>query len=147
MDALPIGRDAIAGMIPHAGAMCLLDAVTFYDESEIRCRASSHRDPGNPLARDGLLPALAGLEYGAQAMAVHGRLTGAVSARPRTGYIVGVRALAWSRARLDDLAGDLEIAAVKLAGDGAGVIYRFSVGAEGQVILSGRATVILEAMP
>ena len=131
-------------MIPHAGAMCLLDAVLSYDENKIRCMASSHRDKSNPLARDGILPAQAGLEYGAQAMAVHGRLTGAVGARPRTGYIVGVRSMTWSRGRLDDLATDLIIEAEKLAGEGSGVIYGFSIAAGGVPVVSGRATVILE---
>ena len=142
-----LGRAEIAAMIPHAGAMCLLDAVLGYDETRIRCSASSHRDPANPLARDGILPAQAGLEYGAQAMAIHGRLIGAVGARPRTGYIVGIRSMSWSRDRLDDLAGDLLIEAEKLAGEGAGVIYSFSVAAGGVSVVNGRATVILEAAP
>jgi len=142
-----LGRSEIAAMIPHAGTMCLLDAVISYDETKIRCTASSHRDPANPLAREGVLPAQAGLEYGAQAMAIHGRLTGAVGARPRTGYIVGVRSMSWSRERLDDLTDDLLIEAEKLAGEGSGVIYSFSVAAGGVSLVSGRATVILEAAP
>ena len=142
-----LGRVEIAAMIPHAGAMCLLDAVLSYDETKIRCTASSHRDPANPLASAAILPAQAGLEYGAQAMAVHGRLTGAVGVRPRAGYIVGVRSMSWSRERLDDLPGDLLIEAEKLAGEGSGVIYSFSVAAGGVSVVSGHATVILEAAP
>jgi predicted hotdog family 3-hydroxylacyl-ACP dehydratase len=142
-----LGRAEIAAMIPHAGAMCLLDTVLFYDKEAIRACASSHRDPNNPLARDGMLPVLAGLEYGAQAMAVHGRLTGAVGERPRTGYIAGVRELSWSRGRLDDLTADLIIEAEKLAGEGSGVIYRFSIAAGGPPIMTGRATVMLQVEP
>ena len=54
--------------------MCLLEGVSSWDERSIRCIAVSHRDPGNPLAADGHLGAACGVEYAAQAMAVHGAL-------------------------------------------------------------------------
>ena len=64
--------------IPHKGSMCLLDGVTQWSEAEIVCHATSHRDPGNPLRsvdRDvNGLGITAGIEYAAQAMAVHGAI-------------------------------------------------------------------------
>ncbi len=42
----------IAGLIPHAGAMCLLDGVLEWDEQRVRCVAHSHRDAANPLRLD-----------------------------------------------------------------------------------------------
>ena len=80
----------------------------------------------------------------AQAMAVHGALTGAVSGRPRAGYLAALRDVKTTRVRLDDLAGDLTIEARRIMGDGNQVIYSFNVTADGAIILSGRATVILE---
>ena len=67
-----LDRAAIAASIPHHGAMCLLDAVVDWSETAIFCRAVSHTDPANPLRADGRLGAEAGIEYAAQARAVHG---------------------------------------------------------------------------
>ena len=65
-------------MIPHTGAMCLLDGVLQWDTSTIQCVSRSHRDAHNPLRIDGRLPTLCGIEYAAQAMAVHGGLAGII---------------------------------------------------------------------
>ena len=42
----------------------------------IECTASTHRAPGNPLAANGRLEAVCGVEYASQAMALHGALAG-----------------------------------------------------------------------
>ena len=77
-------RTQIATLIPHAGAMCLLDAVIAWDATTITCLASSHRTPTNPLAARGRLEVVCGVEYAAQAMAVHGALAGG-GRRPTAG--------------------------------------------------------------
>ncbi|WP_309246593.1 hypothetical protein [Ramlibacter montanisoli] len=41
---------AIAGLIPHAGRMCLLARVDAWDAQRIRCSATSHRESDNPCA-------------------------------------------------------------------------------------------------
>ena len=69
-----LGRPGIDRLIPHCGAMVLLDQVISYDEKSILCTTLSHRRIDNPLRRDGKLPAVCGAEYGAQAAAVHGPL-------------------------------------------------------------------------
>lgn len=145
MSGAPLNRAQIAGLIPHAGAMCLLQAVEHWSAARIGCVATSHRDPHNPLRRGALLPALAGLEYGAQAMAVHGALTGAVARRPRMGVIASVRALEWTRDRLDDIADDLVVEAERLAGEDAQVLYAIAVRARGAVLLRGRIAALLQA--
>jgi predicted hotdog family 3-hydroxylacyl-ACP dehydratase len=43
---LPIDRAAIAALIPHAGAMCLLDGVLAWNRTSIACRASSQPGAG-----------------------------------------------------------------------------------------------------
>jgi predicted hotdog family 3-hydroxylacyl-ACP dehydratase len=135
----------ISRLIPHAGSMCLLDEVCSWDVRSILCIARSHRAPGNPLAVDGRLGAACGVEYAAQAMAVHGGLNGAVGHRPKAGYLVSVRALTLRRPYLDDLDGDLLVAAEMLAGEGAQVSYRFSLSCLDEPVLEGRAAVLLEA--
>ena len=46
-----LSRDAIAALIPHQGAMCLLDEVLSADDDGIVCRAVSHRDARASAAR------------------------------------------------------------------------------------------------
>jgi hypothetical protein len=65
---------AIAARIPHQGSMCLLAAVVDWSADGISCRAVSHADPANPLRAEGRLGAANGIEYAAQAMALHGAL-------------------------------------------------------------------------
>ena len=132
-------------MIPHAGRMCLLDEVAAWDERAIRCLASSHRDPGNPMRAGAELPALCGIEYAAQAMAVHGRLSAAVAEQPRAGYLASVSDVVCSVRRLDDLDAQLVIEAEKLAGDEARVLYFFKILSRNLEILTGKATVVLAA--
>lgn len=133
----------IARLIPHTGAMCLLDTVDSWGDASIRCRTSLHRAPDNPLRQEGRFGALCAVEFAAQAMAVHGRLAGAVAEQPRVGYLASLRELVCRCARLDTVEGDLVIDAQRLMGDGAQVSYRFSVGSATRELVSGRATVIL----
>lgn len=134
----------IATRIPHAGGMCLLQAVTEWDAKRIVCTASSHRAGGHPMAEDDRLDVLCGIEYAAQAMAMHGSLVGG-AASPRGGYLASVRDVVCAVARLDDLQGDLVIEAEQLMGEAGRMIYRFDLSCNGVAVLSGRAAVILEA--
>jgi len=140
-----ISREDIAAMIPHAGAMHLLDGVLSWDADRIRCLSRSHRDRQNPLRMDGRLSALCGIEYAAQAMAVHGALAGNVLKRPQLGYLASLREVRCSRARLDDLEGDLIVEAERMMGEESHVIYGFEVRVGDVEVLRGRAAVVLEA--
>jgi predicted hotdog family 3-hydroxylacyl-ACP dehydratase len=144
MLSAPLGRSEISGLIPHAGAMCLLDAVRFWDATRIVCTASSHRDADNPLASDGSLDAVCGIEYAAQAMAVHGALTATAGRRPTAGYLASVREVTCHAARLDLLVDDLEVTATRLAGDQASAVYAFSLRCGAEPVLTGRAAVVLD---
>ena len=133
----------VAALIPHQGAMCLLDAVTRHDAETILCTATSHRDPANPLRRDGMLPAIAGVEYAAQAMALHGALLDGGAQRP--GFLSALRGLTLAVARLDDIAAPLEVSATALLRESGGLIYSFRVAAAGATLLAGQATMMLPA--
>lgn len=140
-----MGRAEIQMLIPHSGAMCLLDGVKHWDATHITCTASSHRNPDNPLARHGKLHALSGIEFAAQAMAVHGGLTGLVGQRPRAGLLVSVRDVVAQVKYLSDFAEDLQIKAEQLMAGDNGVTYSFSIHAGNQELLAGRAMVVLDA--
>ena len=142
-----LDRVAIAARIPHQGSMCLLDAVLAWDSGQIHCRASSHRQPDNPLRAAERLGAACGIEYAAQAMAVHGALLAPAGAPPRPGYLASVRSVQLAVDRLDDLAQDLDIVAERLSGDEHNILYHFRVEHAGDLLLSGRAAVMLVAQP
>jgi predicted hotdog family 3-hydroxylacyl-ACP dehydratase len=134
----------IAKLIPHQGSMCLLDSVLHYDTQSIRCSASSHRLATNPLREHGMLHAVCGVEYAAQAMAVHGALlSGQGDKPPRGGRLASVRTVEFSVSRLDDIATDLEVCATQLMGDENSMVYEFTVVAATQTLLKGKATVVL----
>src|SRR5512142_1706976 len=93
---------------------------------------------------DALL-ALCGIEYAAQAMAVHGAWDAQFDRKPRAGYLAALRDVTCNTMRLDDLSDDLIIEAEKVMGDEARVIYQFTIHAGANRIMSGRATVVLDA--
>jgi len=131
--------------IPHQGNMCLLDYVESWDKDTIQCRASSHRATDNPLRAYQRLASACGIEYAAQAMAVHGAvLAPADSTRPKIGYLVSIRSTQLYVARLDDIDTDLVVEATSIARNDNDVLYQFRVSNEhGQLLLEGRAAVVL----
>ncbi|OGU19623.1 MAG: 3-hydroxylacyl-ACP dehydratase [Hydrogenophilales bacterium RIFOXYD1_FULL_62_11] len=131
--------------LPHQGSMCLLDRVDSWDAQHIQCSASSHRAPDNPLRARGRLGAACGIEYAAQAMAAHGALLAAADSAPRAGYLASVRGVELRVVRLDDIATDLRIEAERVSGDDNTILYGFSVFAEQELLLNGRAIVVLDA--
>jgi predicted hotdog family 3-hydroxylacyl-ACP dehydratase len=131
--------------IPHQGDMCLLERVDDWSEVSIHCSASSHRNPGNPLRAHGRLGAACGIEYAAQAMAIHGALIAPVGALPANGYLTSVRSVDLQVDRLDQIDADLQIAVERLTGDENNILYNFSVSAADRLLLSGRASVVLDA--
>jgi predicted hotdog family 3-hydroxylacyl-ACP dehydratase len=91
------------------------------------------------------LHAVCGVEYAAQAMAVHGALLAKQDASkpPRGGRLASVRSVELSVSRLDDIEGDLDIQASHVMGDSNSMVYEFSVNAGQRNLLKGKATVIL----
>jgi predicted hotdog family 3-hydroxylacyl-ACP dehydratase len=131
----------IRKLVPHAGAMCLLERIERADEKEVVCGTFTHRAPTNPLRRNGRLAALHLAEYGAQAMAVHGGLANPAAAA-RGGMLVAIRDLTLGVARLDDIDAELIIHAVRLVANESGQIYSFSASAAGRELGRGRVSVM-----
>ena len=147
-----LDRSWIEQNIPHHGRMCLLDEVMEWDAQHIRCRSGTHRLPDHPLRSQGRLGVACGIEYAAQAMAVHGALAGgaladAAKGRSEVGFLAGLRDVRLHVLRLDDIESDLICDALLVAGDQGSALYEFAIRseAERQRLLSGRATVVFDA--
>ena len=136
----------IAGLIPHAGTMCLLDRVEAWNAQRIRCIATNHRDPAHPLRSASGLLASAAIEYAAQAAAVHGGLHArAAGSTAAPGFLASARAVTLHRLRLDDLAGELAVETEHLAGDGRQLLYAFTLTHAGEAVADGRLAVVLDS--
>ncbi len=144
-----LNRAEIARRIPHQGSMCLLDRVVRWDNERIECESGTHRALDNPLRSHGRLGIACGIEYAAQAMAVHGALLGEVGGpagqAPRAGYLASVRGVGFHASRLDDVAGELTVRAERVMGDANSIVYSFEVACDERKLLDGRVTVVLDA--
>jgi predicted hotdog family 3-hydroxylacyl-ACP dehydratase len=138
-------RSAWIDLIPHAGAMALIDAVVEVDPDRILARSDNHRAADHPLRRDGRLHAIHLCEYGAQAMAVHGALVArAAGGRARPGLLVALRAVDLAVGHIDLLPGPLLIDARREHADAGAWLYRFEVSHGGATLARGQAMVMLE---
>ena len=136
-----LDRAAIDNLLPHAGRMCLLDRVLNWDTSSIRCRAVSHRDVDNPLREGGGLAMLVGIEYAAQAAAVHGGLLSGAT-KPRSGVLASLRNVITARDWLHEIAGEILVETILLHSDPAGGIFDFALFAGVERVLSGQFTLM-----
>jgi predicted hotdog family 3-hydroxylacyl-ACP dehydratase len=155
-----LNRAWIESRIPHRGRMCLLDEVIAWSAERVSCRSSTHRDADNPLRAYGRLGIACGIEYAAQAMAVHGALVAPASSStaegspmagapaagsPAAGFLAAVRGVRFHSLRLDDVQGDLICDAVRMAGDATTALYEFELRSDAALLLRGRATVVFDA--
>jgi predicted hotdog family 3-hydroxylacyl-ACP dehydratase len=144
-----IGKEELRTLVPHAGLMCLLDGVERWDEEEIVCLSETHLRTDNPLRRGGRLGAVHAVEYGAQAMAVHG---GLLSRRdggaPAAGFLAALRDVVLNVVRLDDLAAPLRVTARRLMASGGNMMYVYSITTtDDRPVASARATVAVQPGP
>lgn len=143
-----LDRNGIAALVPHSGSMCLLEELLEWDAQRIRCATSTHRSADHPLRSASGLLAPCAIEYGAQAMALHGALLArAEKSWARPGYLASARGVTLHRLRLDDLDGPLEVSAERLAGDGQQILYTFAVTHCGTPVAEGRVAVVLNSPP
>lgn len=145
LNAVMLDHAWIAARIPHQGSMCLLDRVEQWSAQGARCIATSHRSPHNPLRAHGRLAAVCGIEYAAQAMAVHGALLAQQQDRPRLGYLGSVRGASFHVGRLDDIEDELIVDVTRFGGDASTILYDFVVSAANRKLIEGRAAVIVNA--
>ncbi len=149
---MPLNRAGLQALLPHGSEMCLLDRVLQWDAHSIRCVASSHHAPSNPLRGPLGLSSAVAIEYGAQAMALHGALSSGAKPKPAAdaadqagvhGVLAAVRAVVLHVPWLDRCAGGLVVHAALLSGDAQAATYAFEVDVGDQRVAEGRATVVL----
>lgn len=145
------GQATIRTLLPHAGAMCLLDQVLRWNAESITCLSTSHRALDNPLRGPSGLAAVNGIEYAAQAMALHAGLQAKAAELPSVaspksahGVIASVRSVRLGCARLDTISEDLEVGAQLISGDPLTAMYEFWLLAGGVRLITGRASVLFD---
>lgn len=133
-----------AHLIPHAGAMCLLDAVVAWDARTIHALSASHARADNPLRGAQGLHAIHLAEYGAQAMAVHGALLARAQgvAVPHPGLLVSLRDVLLGEEYVEQLDGKLDVHAQCLYADSGSAQYAFRIEHRGRLLASGRAAIM-----
>ena len=140
---MTLTRTDIERLVPQRGAMCLLDAALAWDASHIHCRAAAP-GPGHPLARQQAVPAIAAVEYAAQATAVHGALLDPALA-PRAGLLAKLSEVQLHADAIPRDGGALEVRAERLSHSAAGCLYAFTVACGQRPIASGRLLVAFTA--
>jgi predicted hotdog family 3-hydroxylacyl-ACP dehydratase len=139
LESRMLDRAQIAALIPHGGAMVLLEGIEDWGPAFILARTNAHRDLDNPLRHAGRLHAIAAVEIAGQAMAVHGRLIG--DRVPKRGVLGSLRDLRLHADRLDDIAGPIAVHAELLTGWGKACAYRFRLSTGTRLVVEGRAGV------
>jgi predicted hotdog family 3-hydroxylacyl-ACP dehydratase len=128
--------------------MCLLDGVMEWDDRRVVCVSETHRDPANPLRRNGRLAALHLFEYGAQVAAIHGGLRArAAGEKAAPGYLAALRDAELYVERLDDVASPLHVRAERLFGEAANTVYQCEISAGDVLLGRGRVTIMLRTQP
>ena len=136
-------RKDIVALLPHGDNMVLLDRVVRFDGNTIQCTTESHRDANNALRVNGVLPALAGVEYGAQAMALHGALASAPRPAPaKPGPLAALREIELFCRRLDSYDDEITVGASLLATHRNTARYSFVLSVGEQVLCRGQANVV-----
>jgi predicted hotdog family 3-hydroxylacyl-ACP dehydratase len=147
MGKFMLEKHQIEGLLPHQGAMFLLERVTAYDRDKIVCTTRSHVSPTNPLRHDEQLPAHVAIEYAAQAAGIHGGLLNRdlfPDAPAQMGYLAVISNAEWKVERLDDLSEKLIIHALRTAVTPGGRAYRVRIEHAGTTIMNGDLVIALE---
>ena len=139
-----LDRPGIEKLVPHAGAMCLLDEVEDFDATRIVCLSMRHTFPDNPLRRDGRLSAVHAIEFAGQAAAVHGALAVPSLSGSRMGMLVSVRSCRLYVEALDAARDPLRIEVRLIATAQSLTSYEFAVSSANARLADGRLGVFME---
>ncbi|MDA3869691.1 MAG: hypothetical protein PF589_07045 [Gammaproteobacteria bacterium] len=135
-------HDEICKLIPHDGKMCLLDKVKSWGINNIICATNTHRNKYNPLRSNDELPMLSLLEYGAQAMAVHGCLLADMDGFiMKEGYLASLRDINFADGLLSEVESELVIKMERIYAESGNMIYTMSISANNIILASGRISV------
>jgi len=138
-----LDRAGIASLIPHQGAMCLIERVLEWDAGHVIAATRTHAWVTHPLASAGRLRAVHACEYGGQAAALHGGLAAqAAGQRATPGVVVALREVRFGCDYLEDLGGEIIVEARRLMASSRSWQYSFRLEHAGAELASGRITVM-----
>ena len=141
-----LNRQEIEQRLPHAGKMSLLDTITHADQLTLSASAVSHLNNDNPLRLNNKLSSINGIEYAAQAMAIHGFLLSELKhteASAQTAYIATVRNIDIVSPFFPENESVIKIEVEQLMSDTNGFTYQFHISGGKKVFISGKITVFL----
>lgn len=149
--AVQLDKVAIENLIPHAGNMVLLDSADCINASGLQCYSYTHLETTNPLRSEQGLSALSGIEYAAQAMALHISLVNA-AARSQSGFLAICKNIKLNRRYLDAIDTELKIEVHHLSGSiEMGLLqYRFVITTNiesknaAEKIISGELSIVVQ---
>ena len=143
MSSQLVNQKEIAKYLPHRGAICLLEEVCVYDTLKICCQTTTHTDLNNPLRTDNSLPMINGIEYAAQAAALHLVLQNStIEPVVRQGFLAAVKTYRMNELRLDNIDEPLKIECIQsFVDDSRGAFYEFKLMTQ-RLLASGQLLII-----
>ncbi len=137
-------RAAIAKLIPHGDAMCMLDGLSHWDDGQIECVSDQHRAVDNPLRESAMLHSACLVEFCAQAAALHGALSQPLDGpRATLHYLGAVKGLQLHCQYLDASLPTLRLSARRVVSSATGSIYQVEAVAGPHPLLRGRIVLVL----
>ena len=136
-----LDRTALAGLLPHSGSMVLIDNVVAWSEKKLVCETRRHLDASFPLKEYDVVPASAGIELAAQAMAIHVALVR--DDGPKQGLLTHVKNICFGNSSLNDAS---DLLTIEVRADRIGIrgcSYSFEIKSGGAACLNGRVGVVL----
>ena len=137
-----LNSQEIEQYLPHAGKMSLLHTVSYADSLLLKASAISHLNSNNPLRLNDKLASINGIEYAAQAMAIHGFLLSKEDAVQK-GYIASVRNIEIKTPFFPETESVIKIEVQQLMSDTNGFTYQFHISAGKKTLISGKITIFL----
>lgn len=141
---MELDKQQLCQLIPHDGSMCLLDGVDSWDERQIQCWSKSHLVADNPLRNSSRLSSVNAIEYGAQAVAIHGRLiSDDNSSTSHSGFLVQIKNIDFEDCDLSSLPGNLCVQAEQIHCDNTSMLYTISIKHDQDQIMTGRIMIFI----
>jgi len=145
-----LNSQEIEQRLPHAGKMSLLDKVSYADLTVLKASASSYLNSDNPLRFNGKLASINGIEYAAQAMAIHSHLLSEAKKSGKgeqdatqTGYIATIRNVEINTPFFPETKAIIAIEVAQLMSDTNGFTYQFQISCEKKALISGKITIFV----
>jgi predicted hotdog family 3-hydroxylacyl-ACP dehydratase len=127
--------------------MCLLDGVESWDDKQIVCTSTTHQNQDNPLAENNRLACINAVEYGAQAVAIHGNLIAKNlnMPLPESGFLVQIKALEFDDCNLSSLPEALIISAQQIYIDPGSLLYSITIQHGQDQLMQGRIMIFTQS--